>query len=507
MLLRLLALFGTTSLLCACSGPGPGTKPNVLLITIDTLRPDHLSCYGYARETSPHLDRLARESILFTRAQTPRAKTTPAMASVFSGLYPHGHGVRELLQPIAPEIPLLAERLRAAGYRTGAVVGNFVLKREHSGLDRGFDLWIDSLPDRAGVPPDDAPQRRAASLTDAGLVALGLAAAGGEDFEPSTAFTADRAPWFLWLHYMDPHGAYDPPAEHRVFDHPGAGPMLEGESQSRRRLYAYNLPPDARLPDGRMDAGLTRDRYDGEIRYADAEIGRLLEALRAGGRLENTVVIVTSDHGESLGEHDYWFEHGLYAYEATCRVPLIVRLPGGRPGRRPGRREGDMSLVDLTPTLLDYLGLDAIGLAAGHGVSRLALWRGEKDDARPVFCEKIAAAEALGTLQIKAVRLGDWKLIRHFTHAPHPETGARSMRTVGEQVYELSSDPREEHDLSSAPPEDAPLEFLRRELLRFVAQDRHFPELAELLRRHRDAIESGAADPEAARVLRQLGYL
>jgi arylsulfatase A-like enzyme len=124
-----------------------------------------------------------------------------------------------------------------------------------------------------------------------------------------------------------------------------------------------------------------------------------------------------------------------------------------------------------------------------------------------VFCEKIAAAEALGTLQIKAVRSGDWKLIRHFTHAPHPETGARSMRTVAEELYELSSDPREEHDLASAPPEDAPLDLMRRELLRFVAEDRHFPELAELLRRHRNAIESGAEDPEAARVLRQLGYL
>src|SRR5262245_56168341 len=146
-------------LLAACSGE-PAQRPNVLLITVDTLRADHLGCYGYSKATSPRLDELARESLRFTRAATPRAKTTPAIASLLTGLYPHDHGVRDLAQPLRADVPLLQERLRASGYHSAAVVANWVLANERSGLARGFDEWSEELSDTLGVPPDDVPQGR-----------------------------------------------------------------------------------------------------------------------------------------------------------------------------------------------------------------------------------------------------------------------------------------------------------------------------------------------------------
>ncbi|MBM3985236.1 MAG: sulfatase, partial [Planctomycetes bacterium] len=330
------------SVLAAC-GPAEPRRPDVLLIVVDTLRADHLSAWGYARPTSPRLDALAADALRFTHAQTPRAKTLPAVASLLTGLYPHDHGVRDNATRIPDDVPLLAEALAGAGYRTAAVVGNFVLQDVRSGLARGFDRWDDSLPDLDGVPPDGVPQRRATSLTDAALAEL-------QDL------TAGNQPWLLYLHYMDPHGLYDPPPEHRLFDGAPPEPLPEPGPPGalhQRRLAEFNVPPDCRLPDGRIDVAAVRARYDGEIRYADAQIGRVLDALAAAGRLDDTLVVVVSDHGEALGGHDYWFEHGFYAYEDTCRVPLLVRGPG----LRRGTCEADVSLVDLAPTMLDLLGL------------------------------------------------------------------------------------------------------------------------------------------------------
>src|SRR5262249_10524378 len=150
------------------------------------------------------------------------------------------------------------------------------------------------------------------------------------------------------LHYMDPHGLYDPPPEHRIFRRETPDPIPDDPGRKPGELHAqqvaeYNVPPGCSTADGRVDAALVRDLYDGEVHYADAEIGRLIEWLRGKGLLEKTVVVVTADHGESLGEHRYWFEHGRDAYETTCRVPLIVRLPA----RAPGRRDDDFSLADL----------------------------------------------------------------------------------------------------------------------------------------------------------------
>ena len=493
-------------------------RPNVLLVTIDTLRADHVGCYGYGRDTTPNLDALAAEELRFTRAGSPRAKTTPAMASLMTGAYPHEHGVRDLASPLAPDVPLLAEAMRRAGYRTGAIVGNWVLGQSRAGLARGFDLWSEWLPDVVGVPPHDAPQRGARSLTDGALVALGLAQPPDEPgFEPRRALTQGQRPWFLWLHYMDPHGAYDPPADARVFSHAQVERLpVYVESELPRtqpphppRVADYNVPAEARLPDGGVDVGVVRDLYDGEIRYADRELGRLLDALRAAGLLDRTLVVVTADHGESLGEHRYWFEHGMYPYENTCRVPLVVRTPRA-PGAPPtvGVREGEVSLVDLAPTLLDWLDVPPLARGAGNGPrgrSRRALLDGPSAANLPIFCEKVERAERAGVVQSKAVRLGDWKLIRRFAARDDPaDARARDLVLLGEELFDLARDPLEAENRIDEPPAAAPLELLRGELQRFTDADRELVDLDRILQRQRERLEHG--DPEVLRVLEALGY-
>ena len=505
-------------------------RPNVLLITVDTLRADRMSCYGYERLTTPALDRLAAEGLRFTRVTSPRAKTTPALASLMTGLYPHDHGVRDLSTPIGDEPELLAEAFRRGGYATFAAIGNWVLIRRRAGLDRGFATWVEDLPERTGVPPDTVPQRTARSLTDGALVALGLAEPDPRaDAGPFEAAVRPGDPWFCWLHYMDPHGLYDPPAEHDVFRTGAidAVPPLEAIPRSelhRPQLAAYNVPPDARLMDGGVDAALVRDRYDGEVHYADHEIGRLLDALRAEDVLDDTLVVVTADHGESLGEHLYWFEHGLYTYEVTTHVPLIVRLhEAARVERRSGVLGRNVSLVDLAPTLLDLCDLPPLGhprVELGDPKLVGRSFAGELDSPlerfRPVFAEQVERSELAGLVHKKSVRQGDHKLIRRYTWRspfrladPDPE---REMTVLLEELYDLAHDPYEERNLleggalapSSTDEDAAMLERLRESMDEFFAADRNLAREAARLQRRREALEQ--EEPQDLRYLDLLGY-
>jgi arylsulfatase A-like enzyme len=512
---RTAALFAAllATLVAAACSREPERKPNVLLITVDTLRADRLTCYGYARETTPNLDRLAGEGLRYTHAQAPRAKTTPSIASLLTGLYPHEHGVRDLARPLDPNVALLSQSLRAGGYATGAIVGNWVLGDARAGLARGFDVWCENLPDVNAVPPDGAPERKATSLTDGALAALGLGDAPAAGPERG-ALDADK-PWFLWLHYMDPHGAYDAPAEHRVFASDAPDLIDEQDAREdplhRHRVAGYNAPAATRTADGRIDAAKVRDLYDAEVRYVDRELGRLFDALRAAGRLDGTLVIVTSDHGESLGEHRYWFEHGLYAYEATCRVPLIVRPPRSASAKAPHPaqvRDLDVSLACLAPSLLRWLELPPIvpvTVFAGPGDARLFDASLELESApQPVFCEKVERADLAGAVQIKAVRARDWKLLQRYASRKGENGALGAAVLLSEELYDLARDPSETHNLAAAPPPDAPLAALRRELARFIAADRDLANLGEVLRRQREGLERN--DPDAERILRALGY-
>lgn len=506
-------LLAALTLLSACGGAPP--RPNVLIVVVDTLRADRLSCAGYERETTPNLDRFAAEGLRFTHAQTPRAKTSPAVASIFTGLYPHGHGVRDLLTPLSEEVPVLAERFRDEGYATGAIIANFVLSDAFSAMSRGFDIWVEDFPSSHGVSPNHTPQRLAGSMTDGILRAVGLSSEETDGAGPAQAIAQEGQPWFLWAHYMDPHGLYAPPAGHDRFR--SAKPERVALEPERREgaltepwVGRYNLKPTDLIDESSFDAARVRDRYDGEISYLDAELGRLFDSLREGGLLEDTLIIVVADHGESLGEHDYWFEHGRHTYEATCRVPLLIRLPDSFEDRPlPGVRSGDVSLVDIAPTLVELLSLPPLtqpGAGAAAGRSFVALLSEDRESDGPVFSEKVERTEVDGAIQAKAVRLGDWKYIRRyaFTNAGSEEP---VLRSLSEELYDLKSDPDERVNLisfdvhmTSAPP----LDRLRAELLAFCAEDVRFEELARELQARRDSLE--LSDPETLRILESLGY-
>ncbi|QDU68632.1 sulfatase [Engelhardtia mirabilis] len=484
----------------------PAPRPNVLLLVVDTLRADRLDA-----EHMPQLAAFADEGLRFVHAQSPRAKTTPAVASLFTGLYPPQHGVRDLTVPLPASHPTLAERLSDAGYATAAIVGNFVMVRRRSALDRGFDLWVEDLPQSTGVPPSAVPQRTAESLTDGALAALGLRAGPAADGAgPSEALDRGDQPWFLYLHYMDPHGAYEPPADFP----PRAGapdmvPTLSAIPRTelhRPRVATYNVPESARTMDGGFDAAAVRALYDAEVRFVDAQLGRLFEELRTAGMLEDTLVVVTADHGESLGEHLYWFEHGLYAYEATCRVPLVVRFPGAWPERPAGiTRASDVSLADVAPTLLELLDLPPLPPAWGDaptGQSCAANWLAGEAGDHPVFSDKSDGADLDGAIQIKAVRFRTMKLIRRFTYlrgADGPE-----LRVLSDELYDLGSDPDETVNRIDDPALAGWRERLTLDLVRYFAADADLPAVAASIRAQREELRSGAADD--VRHLQALGY-
>ena len=286
--------------LSACGGSKP--PPSCLLVTLDTTRVDALGAYADA--ATPHLDRLASEGVVFDNAYTPIPLTLPAHASLLSGLYPLRHGVRDNgLMPLSSEAATLAAASRAQGYDPGAFVGAVVLDRA-VGRGPGLDVYD-------GPPPGEAHAERSASeVVDA---ALGWLDEGDSE-----------RPFFLWVHFYDPHTPYAPPADLR--------------------------------------SGDRRANYAGEVTYVDRELERLLSSLRGSGRLDDTLCVVVADHGEGFGEHDEE-GHSIFCFETTLRVPLIVRPPLSDPGRfERGSRSGELvSLVDLHPTVVEAMGWSSSG--------------------------------------------------------------------------------------------------------------------------------------------------
>ena len=285
---------------CRRSATGPFPKAPIVLVSIDTLRADHLPAYGYAQGRTPRLDALAREAVLFEDVVSPCPLTLPAHASLMTGLWPPRHGVRDNQGfTLGSDVLTLATRLRRAGRPTGAAVSAFVL-RGATGIARGFDRYDDALTVDAAIGALGAQQRD-------GAVAV----------ESLLAWIAERSqtPFFAFLHLYEPHTPYDPPAPHRQLAHP----------------------------------------YDGEIAYADELVGRFLDGLRQKRIYDGAVIAVTSDHGEGLGDHGEQ-EHGFLLYREAVRVPLLIRLPRGARGGT--RVAGLARLVDVPATLLDLAGLE-----------------------------------------------------------------------------------------------------------------------------------------------------
>ncbi len=365
----------------------PAVSPNVLLVTLDTVRADHVGCYGDRAAETPALDRLAREGVRFAWASSPVPLTLPAHSSLLSGLLPPHHGLRNNGAGSFPaETATLATALAAAGYRTAAFVGAYVLDHRF-GLARGFSTYDDRMErDASGGVPEDG-ERRGDAVVDRALAWL-TANAEGE---------GGRAhPFFLWVHLYDAHAPYDPPSPYR-------------ERHAGRP-------------------------YDGEIAFADAQLGRLLAALDRAGLAASTVVAAAADHGEALGEHGE-LTHGLLLYEPTLRVPLLLRAPGRLAPRTVAT---PVSLVDLAPTL---------AALAGHPLPALP---GARLDGRDLSAALLAGAEPAAAdlyAETRYPALFGWSPLAALTRR-----GRKYIRSTRPELYDLARDPGEAHDLLAADP-------------------------------------------------------
>ena len=327
------AAFVTVDLLfpeeeAAISAQDPTQPYNVVLISIDTLRPDHLQVYGYPRETSPEIDAFFGDSEIWKNAYAPEASTAPSVVSLLTGRLPQNHGVRLFYRRLGKNVPTLADILKTNGYDTGAVVSNIVLTAEAIGLDERFDHYDDFVDEREGIRK--VWERRASRTTDAALDWLGKRA-------------PTDAPHFLWVHYIDPHGPYrSPPDKPRSFSHEG-----------RQEVPLWRIPGYTRLEEDPTDGLRYVDRYDEEIAYMDREVGRLLDQYEADGLVDNTIFIFTADHGETMTDADRYFTHGYDTLEPVMRVPLFVR----RPGQPESVSTEPVSTMDIAPSVLDWLDL------------------------------------------------------------------------------------------------------------------------------------------------------
>jgi arylsulfatase A-like enzyme len=303
-----------------------GNGLSVLLITIDTLRADHLGLYGYRRQTSPHIDGLGARGTVFDRAYTFWPKTRGSFVMMMTGRRPSQNGYSGTHQVLMDFNPTLAGVLKQAGYRTAAVVDNPNVAAQY-GYARGFESYRETWEEPALATETD----RSRAITDSGIAYL-------------RAARPDQ-PFFLWLHYVNPHAPYTPPApfDRAFLDGADAGPILPPISGLHGGVKKEWAVPGKRL-------GYYVAQYDGEIASVDAEVGRVLDALGATPVAGKTAIVLTSDHGESLGEHDYYFDHGEDLFDPCLAIPLIMTMPDASGGRRSSELA---STLDLVPTILD----------------------------------------------------------------------------------------------------------------------------------------------------------
>jgi len=351
-LAALLAAVGPAAVGLGACGPATprGPAERVLLISCDTLRADRLGLYGYGRDTSPNLDAFAREGVVFEEAYATAPMTQPAVSSMLTGRLPLEIGVthdNHLMIP--PEIQTIAEELGQHGIPSAAVVSNFVLRRPRtSGHDSGVHQGFAFYDDRMQAEEENRVhfERLGSDTTDAAIAWL-------EEH-------GEESPYFLWVHYQDPHGPYTPPASvAERFVQPASG---EPVAVSADR-YGRGAIPDYQVLDGERRPSVYRDLYDAEIAYFDHELGRLLDWVEAHGLFSSSLVLFTSDHGESLGEHDFWFCHGESLYRELVRVPFVVRYPEGSFDPSNGERDGyricrsPAGHLDVWATVLEALGV------------------------------------------------------------------------------------------------------------------------------------------------------
>jgi arylsulfatase A-like enzyme/Tfp pilus assembly protein PilF len=333
----------------------PATRPNVLLITLDTTRADHIGCYGHKEARTTAIDSLAAGGVTFDNAYVTVPMTLPSHASMLTGLYPAENGLPDNgAGRLADTVPTLAELLQQHSYNTGAFIGSIVL-HARSGLDRGFDLYDDDMVGGEQHGDESHLMRNARLVVDSALNWLN---------------SQDDDPFFCWLHFFDPHAPY------------------QGHAEIFGDRFASNP-------------------YDGDIAFADVHIDRLLQRLKETGKYDNTLIIVVGDHGEGFGDHDE-LEHGFLLYNPTVRVPLIVVDP--RTTAAGTRVAAPVSLVDLMPTVLDCLEIPSVAHASGQSLQP-ALQR-QPLESHPCYSQTTSAFSAFGWAPLKSITTDAWKYIQ-----------------------------------------------------------------------------------------------
>jgi len=418
-------------------------RPNVVLITIDTLRADHLGAYGYSKIETPNLDALAQRGARFSLAITPQPQTNPAHATLFTGLRPTTHGSRvHMVEPLDERFVTLAEVLADEGYTTAGLFSWVSLLPAYSGLQQGFQTYEGYALDRSHLLLDERVQALGAlyrRLSEFLILPSAVNAAfqvrGGieEQFDGRADLTTAAvlrwleanppSPFFLWVHYYDPHYPYTPPAPFDNRYDPDYDGEFSGDMDTIRRILS-GASLSAR------DKAHVVAQYDGEIAFVDQQVGRLLNALEARGLKDDTLFIIVGDHGESFDDHGHWFHNNVY--QSAIHVPLLMTYPP----RVPADTVVDtpVGLEDVFPTVLDILGLPLPARVDGQSLWPLIL--GEKAGSERAVFSQTPDDRSI------AIITRDWKLILH-TH------------TADIELYHLPTDPAEQHNRASQDPEVA----------------------------------------------------
>jgi arylsulfatase A-like enzyme len=425
---------------------------NLLIITIDTLRADRLGCYGYSRDTSPTIDRLAEEGTMFTNVYGQRGLTWPSLTSIMTALYPKTHGVLNNQQPLDGKYITLAEILKNLGYRTGAFLANF-----YYAPNRGFDIKK-----------------------------------GGEIGELDKTVTRDAVEWldgidpendkfFMWVHYKNPHDPYEPPQPFRsYFDSTYTGPF-NGSRPVLDSIYVNKINLSER------DIFHLNALYDAEIRSTDSYIARLLDRLEQKGLANNTLIVFSSDHGEELYERNHYFFHSCSMYDNVLRLPLIMKFPKVIAAGKVIKNQ--IESIDITPTILQFLKVPLRSEFEGRSVLNLLFEQNGSDSWFPAFAERASA--------IFSIRTPQWKYIynpdNYHTYCSRSDDDEGSGYLIAaEELYDIQTDPHERNNVVAQYPDVA--RDLRGQIIEWLSTNKVQHKQFELTK-------------EAEERLRALGYI
>jgi arylsulfatase A-like enzyme len=436
---------------------------NVLFISVDTLRADHLGSYGYIRDTSPNIDNLAKEGILFSHAVVQWPKTAPSFASMLTSTYGHYNGViRTTPLKIDTYFVLLPEILKNADYNTVAVVTNGTLAAAYN-FNQGIDTHIETWKEYGSKDAEYVTEYALSWLRD----------------------NSNKGKFFMWLHYLDPHARYEPPEPYNemyvgddFYDgsqktklNPGIGEAIGG------------IPGRSHLGN-HTEVDYYIAQYDAEIRYMDEHIGKVLDAVKAIGLSDNTIIVFTADHGESLGEHNYYFEHGKLPYDDCVRVPLIIKVPGLQSEIKV--IDQPVELINLMPTILDILNVPVNDEAQGRSLAPLMLGNGDS-------IPKYAFTEAGFQMDYqRMIRTKKWKLI----YIPD-KNDQGIMQGIPFELYDIENDRKELNNLINV--ETRVADELKKELFKWMESAKKVNRLP--------SPENVSIDKETEENLKSLGYI